>query len=308
MIEQAAPTLIAVAGPKGGVGKSFLSVNLAVALAGEGLDIILADLDLGAANLQALLGISGSGPNMADFVNRKTDLVDLIRSTETDNLRFLPGSTDVVGLANLVQWQKVKLINQLSRLDCRAVVIDLGSGSTFNVLDIYAASHLKLLVTSPEMTSILNAYGFLKSLIFRLFLKELKAAKMLHAREMVNEVIQSGTGQASRSVPDLIAQVAADDNEAAGVMTKVIEELKPDLVLNMIQNNADIKTAQALQQLTRKRLGLDLGLLGRVPFHSDVRRSVMEMKPMLLEDQPSEANRAVRGLAAKLVRRLKETC
>lgn len=307
MIEQAEPMLIAVAGPKGGVGKSFLAVNLAVALAAEGLDIILADLDLGAANLQALLGISGSGPNMADFVNRKTDLVDLIRTTETDNLRFLPGSTDVVGLANLVQWQKVKLINQLGRLDCRAVVIDLGSGSTFNVLDIYAASQIKLLVTSPEMTSILNAYGFLKSLTFRLFLKELKAAKMLHAREMVDAVIQSGTAQANRSVADLIAQVAADDKQAGQVMDRVIQSLKPNLILNMIQNNGDLKTAQALIQLTQKRLSLQLTLLGQVPFHSDVRRSVMEMKPMLLQPRPSEANNALRNLAAKLIRRLDKT-
>lgn len=300
MTDSSGPNLIAVAGPKGGVGKSFLALNLAVALADEGVDAILADLDLGGANLQALLGISGNAPNMADFVNRKTPLAELIQATEMPNLRFLPGSTDVVGLANLVQWQKVKLINQLGKLESKVVVIDLGSGSTFNILDIYAACHIRLLVTTPEMTSVLNAYGFIKSLVYRLFLRRLKSLKMMRAWDLVNAAVQAEAGEASTSVDRLIDTVAVDDSDAAEEMRAVVSGIRPQLILNMIQKSLDFKTALALQKLVEKRLGIRLTVLGQVPFHADVRRSVIEMRPMLLENRPSEANSAVRNLAAKI--------
>ncbi len=306
MADRPRPVLAAVAGPKGGVGKSFLALNTAVKLAKAGRRTILADLDLGGANLQAMLGLSGKGPNLASFVHQKLPLTELLKPTEVEGLRFLPGSTDVVGLANLVQWQKVKLINQLSRLEAEVVVVDLGAGSTLNILDIYDACQVKLLVTTPEIPSVLNAYGFLKSLIFRLFLRRLKSLKKAACYDLVAEAVHPAARQGAVKIPDVVGLVAERDEEAAEELTAITQRLKPWLVLNMVQDPNEVRAGLALSKLSKKRLSIKVSHLGEIPFDAEARRSIVKMRPLLLDGEDTPAAEALSRLGARLAGLIKE--
>lgn len=306
MAEQPTPLLIGLAGPKGGVGKTVLSANLAVSLARAGLKTIVADLDLGGANLQALFNLSGSGPNLAQFVHHKTELAELVKPTGIDNLSLILGATDVVGLANLIHWQKLKLISQLRKLPAQAVIIDLGAGSTLNTLDIYGACPIKLLVSTPEMTAVLNAYGFLKSLIFRLFLLELKRLKCVPGYDIVEEAAHPSAGGPA-TIETVIGDVAGVDEDAAVELKKIVAGLNPWLVMNMIQHPDEVRAGQALIKLARKRLGIEIGHLGEVAQDPAVRRSITAMTPLLAGSDPGPAAEAIGRIGRWLADRLAAT-
>lgn len=285
MAERRKPTMIAVAGPKGGVGKSFLALNLAVALAGRGVATVLVDLDLGAANLHALLGMSSPRPGFLAFANKEAELIDLVRTTPVEGLKLVAGSTDSLGLANLLQWQKVKLLSQLGKLPTQVIVADLGAGSAYNTLDFYAAADLGVIVSSPEMPSLLNAYAFVKSLIYRDFYRILKPKRLAAARRLVEagqaSVEASGEDVEQLTIPEIMARIEGLDQEAGAKLKAALDGIRPRMILNQTDGVRQLKAGQALTRLMARRLGVELSVLGLIPFDPLVRRSVGLMKPLL---------------------------
>ena len=148
------PTIIPIAGGKGGVGKSFLSANLAIALAQAGRDTIAVDLDLGASSLFAFLGLANRFPGIGDFVRAKRgELSDLLVPTECPNLRFLPGDGRSPFMANIAHAQKKKILRGLKMLPAEYIILDLGSGSTYNTLDFFSLGQTGIMVTTPDHPS-----------------------------------------------------------------------------------------------------------------------------------------------------------
>jgi len=80
-------TIIPIASGKGGVGKSFVAANLAIALAEQGKKVVVADLDFGASNLHTCLGLNNINPGIGDFLRARTaKLQDLLVTTDVQNL------------------------------------------------------------------------------------------------------------------------------------------------------------------------------------------------------------------------------
>ncbi|MBW2266646.1 MAG: P-loop NTPase [Deltaproteobacteria bacterium] len=162
------PKLWAVGGGKGGVGKSVVSLLLAFWLARKGKQTILVDTDLGGANLHTLLGIKSPSRTLNDFIAKKYDsLEEICIESEIENLRLICGASEVLSLANPQFAQKVKIIQGVLKLDCDYVILDLGGGASFNFLDFFLVSHQKILVLTPQPTSIQNSYGFMRNAVYR---------------------------------------------------------------------------------------------------------------------------------------------
>lgn len=166
--EQAAPRnvarVITVTSGKGGVGKSSISVNLAIALSRLGNRVIVLDADFGLANVEVMLGIRPQY-NLADLMFRGKTLKDII-TEGPENIGFISGGSGIQELTNLSKDQIVYLIQKLVELDERAdiIIIDTGAGIADSVLEFVAASSEVLLVATPEPTSITDAYALLKTL------------------------------------------------------------------------------------------------------------------------------------------------
>ena len=148
----------AIGGGKGGTGKTFLSANLAIALSVERGDIVAIDADLGGPNLHTVLGVRENGRDLGDFVrNEVARLEDIALPTSFPGLRLIRGSENTLFLANLNHYRKLKLIRQIKSLPAKGVVIDLGTGSTYNTLDLFMTAYPGVLVVTPELTAVENA-------------------------------------------------------------------------------------------------------------------------------------------------------
>lgn len=149
---------------KGGVGKSSISVNLAIGLARAGKRVIVMDVDFGLANIEVMLGIRPEY-NLADMMFRGKTLREVI-TKGPEGIGFISGGSGIHELTKLTREQIVNLTMRLVELDELAdvIIIDTGAGIADAVLEFVAASTEVLLVATPEPTSITDAYALLKTL------------------------------------------------------------------------------------------------------------------------------------------------
>ena len=156
-------TLVVTSG-KGGVGKTNLTVNLALAFAKRGKKTLLFDADLGMANLDVLLGISPQH-TLVDVIHDRKRLDEVIFPI-SENLELIPGGSGISELANLPAERMENLLGRLSEIEGRSeiLLIDTGAGISRQVLDFVLAAHEVIVVTTPEPTAITDAYGMIKAL------------------------------------------------------------------------------------------------------------------------------------------------
>lgn len=156
--------VITVTSGKGGVGKSNVSVNLAIQLSRLNKRVVILDADFGLANIEVMLGIRPQY-NLADMMFRGKDLRDVI-SSGPENIGFISGGSGIRELTNLNRDQIQSLVRMMYELDNIAdvVIIDTGAGISNSVIDLVLASSEVLLVATPEPTSITDAYALLKTL------------------------------------------------------------------------------------------------------------------------------------------------
>lgn len=156
--------VITVTSGKGGVGKSSVAVNLAICLSRLGKRVIILDADFGLANIEVMLGIRPIY-NLADLMFHGKSLSDII-TEGPENIGFISGGSGIQELTNLTKDQIVYLVQKLYELDEKAdvIIIDTGAGIGDAVIEFVAASSEVLLVTTPEPTSITDAYALLKTL------------------------------------------------------------------------------------------------------------------------------------------------
>jgi flagellar biosynthesis protein FlhG len=156
--------VISITSGKGGVGKTNLAVNLALAAQDLGLRPLVFDADLGLANIDIVLGMLPQYNLMHVLRGEKT-----IREVICQGPRDLPiiaGGSGVTELVNLAEWQLAKFINGLNDLEGLAdlVLIDTGAGLSHTVMSFLYAANEVLVVTTPEPTSITDAYAIIKLL------------------------------------------------------------------------------------------------------------------------------------------------
>ena len=156
--------VITVTSGKGGVGKSTLTVNLAIQLARLGKKVIILDADFGLANIEVMLGIRPEY-NLADLMFKGKELKDIVIKGPED-IGFISGGSGIQELSRLSREQVVYLVQKLYELDELAdiILVDTGAGISDSVLEFVSASNEVLLVATPEPTSITDAYALLKTL------------------------------------------------------------------------------------------------------------------------------------------------
>ncbi|MEF3254935.1 MAG: P-loop NTPase, partial [Deferribacterales bacterium] len=128
--------IISIASGKGGVGKSFFAANLAISMNQLNGDTLLVDGDLGGANLHSFLGLKAQGRGIYNFLKENFKIEDVILKSPA-NVDFIGGSSDILGMAHINNFEKLKIINHLKRTKYSYIVMDLGAGTSYNMIDFF---------------------------------------------------------------------------------------------------------------------------------------------------------------------------
>lgn len=153
--------IITVASGKGGVGKTNLSVNLAIAYAKLGKRVIVMDADLGLANVNIMLNIIPKH-NLYHVIRRQKTMREILLDTDY-GIQILAGASGFSKIANLTDEERHNFINELYTLSSAdIIIIDTSAGVSNNVLSFIAAADDAIIITTPEPTAITDAYGIIK--------------------------------------------------------------------------------------------------------------------------------------------------
>jgi flagellar biosynthesis protein FlhG len=291
--------IIPIASGKGGVGKSLLAANLSIALAQAEKKVILVDLDLGGSNLHLILGIRAVTQGLGSFLFQNVPLEKLLINTDIPNLRFLPGDSEIPGMANIKNQQKTKLLKSIRQLDSDYLVLDLGAGTSINTVDSFLLSNRGIVVTTPTLTATLNAYFFLKNVVFRLLDTSFKKGSW--AREQFNRLMSNSTQVQKLYLPRFMEAVEDNDPESAKHFFDSIKKFQPRLVFNMLEKPEDAERAARVRRSCREYLGLDLDHLG-VIYRDELQDIALNSRlPILLYKPQSVLSQAIYRIAEKIL-------
>lgn len=180
--------IIAVTSGKGGVGKTFVSANLAAALTRRGHRVLVLDADLGLANLDVVLNLHPK-ITLHDVFTGRAPLEDAVIEAPGGFSVVLAGS-GMVEYSRLTPEVRSELLNVITALAPRydVVLLDTGAGISDVVLFSVSIASEVLIVATPEPTSLTDAYAAIKVLATQ--------QKRQHVRMVVNQAARAGDGRA----------------------------------------------------------------------------------------------------------------
>lgn len=297
--------VLPIASGKGGVGKSLFATNIAIALAQAGKKVILADLDLGASNLHLILGTGSVKDGIGSFLcNSGINFKDIVFETEYKNLRFIPGDGEIPGMANLDTNQKSRLVRELYMQEADYLILDLGAGTSFNTVDFFLSSSIGVIVTAPALTATLNAYLFLKNVVFRLMSTSFK--KDSWAGNYFEGLKQEGKSFQKIYIPKLLEKIRTEDSESYDTFMKRMMVFKPMLVMNMLEDPKDSQKAVKIRRSCKEYLGVNLEHLGIIYFDHLQEIALNSRLPIIAYKPNSVLSQAIYRIADKILEKGEE--
>lgn len=291
--------IIPVASGKGGVGKSLLSANLAIALGQSGKKVVLADLDLGASNLHLVLGQQAPKQGLGTWLTGHGEFKDIIIKTDYKNVDFIAGDSEIPGLSTLKAPQKSKLIKAFKNIDADFLIIDLGAGTHQIILDLFLLSSQGIVVTAPAVTATLNGYLFLKNAVFRLMHSSFKSTTP--AAKMITKLKQDATSLQRLYIPRLIEEIRKVDSVSADKFERNLKTFRPRLIMNMIEDPKDADRAQRIRVSCNQYLGLDIEHLGIMYKDSLEDRALASRLPVIVYKPQSVLSQAIYRISEKIL-------
>ena len=292
------PRVVAIAGGKGGVGKSLVAANVGIFLATLGKRVILVDASFGAPNLHIFAGVPRPGRSLAEMLapNGPT-LADLAVATHVPGVRLVAGVNDPPSSADIAPEHVAAIAAQLHELPADWVVVDLGPGLGAATLDLFLEAEIGLLVAVPDPTSIELMHRFVRAA----FHKALARKGLAHLAQLPRVEAHDREGGAPSALDVYLAAVASG-TEDVGALRDAILGFSPHLVINSARSKADMELGRAVASAARRRLGTPIRYLGHLEYDEAVWASTRRRRPLLIEHPETRIakcfERVARGLLA----------
>jgi len=278
--------LWAIGGGKGGVGKSIVSIMLGSSLARKGKKVVLVDADLGGSNLHTLAGIRYPLYTLADFIARRVEKIeDVMINTPVENLKLICGADDILGIANPKSTQKARLFNNLKKLDADFIILDLGAGTSFTTIDFFLYAPNKIVVFTPQITSIQNAYGFIKSSLYRAINRTF--AKDYGCHDLIKSACTATEGSSIDSIDKLKAALQERDPQFEAKLEQCLAEMHLKVIVNMVRETREREVGQIVKTVAKNYLSLSLDTVGIVQYDRILSKSINNMAAFLAERRDS---------------------
>jgi len=280
----------AVAGGKGGTGKTVLTSNLGVGLAILGYKVILIDADLGGADLHLSFGMPVPKRNLNDFLSGRVEsLEDVILPTPSANLSVICGGSELIGLANLPHQRKEKLKRHINNLDADFILVDLGAGTAYNTLDFFVISNEGVIVCNPEPQAKIDAYAFVKNAVYRRLLQNFGRNTILK-----DTILKFGnSGQRATKIRNLIEMLGNQMPEFGQKAQTLVHDFRPKLIMNKVRKKSQLEDAERFVYLVREYLSVEMEYLGHIEYDERVVDACENMRPFLLEQPNSKVSLSI---------------
>lgn len=261
-----------IGGGKGGSGKSFITANLGVLFAKQGKKVVLVDLDLGGSNLHTFLSLKNPKLGLNDFLNKNYKNLDQVAvPTSVPNLSLISSSNCSHEIGNLFHAQKLKIIRAINNLSYDYILLDLGAGTIFNILDFFLISNKGLFIITPEPTSIENTFQFIKAV----YLRKIKHVLKQKAFTSFVRRLQSKTKNTIiRSPMELVEMVAKHDYRKGKLLQDELEKLEFKFIINQFRKETDITMGSKIEKLCNKHFFAKFRFLGNIRYDERVHDSI----------------------------------
>jgi flagellar biosynthesis protein FlhG len=242
--------IVAVTSGKGGVGKTNIVTNLAIALSRQGIRVLVVDGDFGLANVDLLLGIAPQF-DLQDVILGNRSVSEIVLDGP-DGIRIIPASSGVEELANLDEYRTEVLIRSLSELEGEVdvILVDCPPGIGRNAVALAQVADPILVVTTPEPTAFSDAYAMIKVLCRR----SIRSVPALVVNEADSEEVALAVAKRVRAVAKRFLNL---DVEYWGAI--LADESVPKSVLRQepfLSTYPYSPAASCIYQLARRVLGM----------------------------------------------------
>jgi flagellar biosynthesis protein FlhG len=268
-----------IGGGKGGTGKSFITGNMGILLARQRFKTLLIDADLGAANLHTIVGQPYPDISLSDFINKKVPtLSETVLETQIPNLFLISGARNRLDIANLPYEQKTKMLRAISRLDYQYILLDLSSGTSFNTIDFFTLSDSGIFVCCPELTSIENLYGLIRSVYLR---KIRQVLKVHHFRKLAEKAEERNPDAVVNRPECLLDTLKEIDSENGRMIETILQGFQLKLVLNQVRKQDNPEMGSLICKIVEKHLGLKIQFIGNVAYDERVHDELRKKGPFV---------------------------
>ncbi|MBF0515688.1 MAG: P-loop NTPase [Nitrospirae bacterium] len=300
VVQRRARHVLAVAGGKGGVGKSVFSITLATTLVGMGYRVVLIDLDLGGANLHTYLGILGNTLSLSHFFQKKVKTLDeVVISTRVPELKLISGAHYLPSMSSPGSSLKLKLLRHIKALDADFIVIDLGAGMDLNTMDFFIAADIGFIVTVAEPAAIMNAYRFIKGTLFRRLHGVFKNHREL--APILDSMAEDAAYSDSLMLNAFIEQVMAIDKAAYPLVNEISAEFRPCLILNKLGDAESKKLVGSLISHCLSKYNVTLKYLGNLPLVKEISSYLLDIPAFLRSSAAAVFQKNIRGIVRKFL-------
>ena len=255
--------VVAVGSGKGGVGKTLLAFALARKLTELNQQVILVDMSLGGfytiassrINECRLQAVGEDGDKKENIVSR---------------LQLVSGA-QLFPCSENNGWHGAKLHKKIRGLDANYVILDLGPGTTAFTTECFLSSDVGVLVTTPDPMAIQNCYNFMNSCLRNAI--QTKAQRDPEIKKLLT-FLEKRCRDTKMPLKDFLQQFNNGNHRVSSILNEVKRNLKTGIVLNMVQDKADLRSAASLRTYLLDLLGFDTEIWGHINYEKDVAQSI----------------------------------
>ncbi len=297
--EKHPPRILALAGGKGGVGKSITAAMLGMCLAGFERKTILIDADFQGENLHSYLGLQDIESGLNDFLTDPSKSFDeLCHETFFRYLQIIPFHTNFTSRITVSNNLKFRFFQELKALPADYVILDLGMASTDLALDIFLAADDKILMSTGELFSIQNTFQFIRRALIHLLRRA--TFNSVYATELFHTCGNLSDGQLVKPFSAALEHLKKEDPASYAHLDHIFSSFVPKLIIKCNEGES-LRDVSLLGPVIRDLLNVSVSYLGKIHQDQLISSAIRQGRPDMLLNPMGQAASDIVSLVTRHV-------